>query len=154
MTTKVKCDRDEYRDAILRAGGLGELKPISTYTYCDGSEFFGPGRHIYTVGHQGRRVCGRVRGAQRRVYVPRTGLAGLTRRTEGGNVNDLIAALTILAKYQGEKYAPTHCEHDILMVVGVEEQAVSPEDAKRLDELGFHWDDEVECWASFRFGSA
>ncbi len=45
---KVTCDRDEYRDAILRAGGLGELRPISTYTYCDGSPFHGDGRHIYT----------------------------------------------------------------------------------------------------------
>jgi len=69
-------------------------------------------------------------------------------------MKDLIEALTILMKY-GDAYAPTHCEHDILAVagIGVEQGVVSSEDAKRLDELGFYWDGEYECWASFRFGS-
>jgi hypothetical protein len=71
------------------------------------------------------------------------------------NMKDLIEALTIFAKYQeADTYAPTHCEHDIMLVVGVEESAVSEEDAKRLDALGWHWDSEYDCWGSFRFGSA
>ena len=69
-------------------------------------------------------------------------------------MKDLIEALTILIKY-GDAYAPTHCEHDIFMVagIGVNRDAVSPEDAGRLRALGFHWDNEHECWVSFRFGS-
>ncbi len=69
-------------------------------------------------------------------------------------MNDLIAALTILAKYQKETYAPTHCEHDVLSVVGIDAGAVSEEDTKRLDDLGFFWSESDECWQSFRFGSA
>ena len=71
-------------------------------------------------------------------------------------MKDLIEALTILMKYGGaDTHAPTHCEHDVFAVagIGVEMGTVSDTDAKRLDELGFHWDSEYECWASFRFGS-
>lgn len=71
-------------------------------------------------------------------------------------MNDLIEALQIFAKYLEEKngHCPTHCEHDVFMVVDIEEDALSPEDAKRLDELGFHWSGEYDCFCSFRFGSA
>jgi hypothetical protein len=69
-------------------------------------------------------------------------------------MKDLIEALTILAKYMPvDKYAPTHCEHDVLMVVGIEKGVVSPEDATRLDALGFFFSDEDDCWITFRFGS-
>lgn len=72
-------------------------------------------------------------------------------------MKDLIEALTILMKYGGaDEHAPTHCEHDILYVAGIgvgSEDVVSKEDRKRLETLGFHWDEEVDCWASFRFGS-
>lgn len=68
-------------------------------------------------------------------------------------MKDLIESLTILAKYLDETYAPTHCEHDILMVPGVTKEEVSEEDAKKLDDLGWHYDTEYDCWASFRFGS-
>jgi hypothetical protein len=71
-------------------------------------------------------------------------------------VKDLIEALTILMKYGGtDTFAPTHCEHDMFSVagIGVEKDAVSADDSKRLDELGFYWDDGYECWASSRFGS-
>lgn len=73
-------------------------------------------------------------------------------------MKDLIEALTIFLKYapaDKDTYAPTHCEHDIFLVagMGIEENAVSAEDEKRLEELGFHWDSEYDCWASFRFGS-
>lgn len=70
-------------------------------------------------------------------------------------MKDLIEALTILMKYGTDSYSPTHCEHDVLLVagIGIKEGAVSEEDAKRLDALGFHWNTEYDCWASFRFGS-
>jgi hypothetical protein len=65
-------------------------------------------------------------------------------------VKDLVEALTIFLKYSAT--AATHCERDVLMVVGVTEDDVSSQDAKRLDALGFFWADD--CWQSFRHGSA
>lgn len=66
---------------------------------------------------------------------------------------DLIEALTIFAKYQSDRYAPVHCEHDVLYVVGVG-RGVDREDRKRLKELGFLWFGSEDAWGSFRFGSA
>lgn len=48
---------------------------------------------------------------------------------------------------------PTHCEHDILLVPCVEQRELAERDKERLDELGFHYDEELSCWASYRFGS-
>jgi hypothetical protein len=36
--------------------------------------------------------------------------------------------------------------------MGVEEDEVSEEDKKRLDELGFYFGDD--CWVSYKYGSA
>jgi hypothetical protein len=66
-------------------------------------------------------------------------------------MKDLIEALTIFLKYKDEE-RPTHCEHDVLYIMGVEEDEVSEEDKKRLDELGFHFGDD--CWESYKYGSA
>jgi hypothetical protein len=66
-------------------------------------------------------------------------------------MKDLIEALTIFLKYKNEQW-PTHCEHDVLYVVGIGFDEVSEEDRKRLDELGFIGDEDG--WNSFRFGSA
>jgi hypothetical protein len=72
-----------------------------------------------------------------------------------GGLKGLIEGLTIFLKYDTEEsWSPTHCEHDIFMVCAASTKEVSPEDAKRLDELGFFWSDESECWCSFRYGSA
>ena len=68
-------------------------------------------------------------------------------------MNDLIEALQIFAKYT-DTYAPTHCEHDILLIMEVNQNDVSEDEYMRLDQLGFHWSTEFDCWASFRFGSA
>ena len=68
-------------------------------------------------------------------------------------MKDLIKALQIFAKYKNVKW-PTHCEHDILMIMDVTQDEPSEEDIKTLDELGFFWSEEYDCWASFRFGSA
>lgn len=69
-------------------------------------------------------------------------------------MKDLIQALTILSKYANDTKWPTHCEHDVLMVsAGILTESVSDEDTKTLDELGFFWSTEHECFISFRFGS-
>lgn len=65
----------------------------------------------------------------------------------------LIEALTIFAKYVDKEY-PTHCEHDVLLVVGIGKDVISAEDRATLDILGFFWSSEYDCWASFRYGSA
>lgn len=64
-------------------------------------------------------------------------------------MKDLIEAFTIFSKYSDSKY-PTHCEHDELMVM-VDPSTVSPEDLKRLEELGFNA--KSDMFYSFRFGS-
>jgi hypothetical protein len=68
-------------------------------------------------------------------------------------MDKLIEALNIFLKYQNHQF-PTHCEHDILLVVGISRDSISKEDCQKLDELGFFWSDEYESWASYRFGSA
>ncbi len=68
-------------------------------------------------------------------------------------MNDLIKALQIFAQYT-ETSCPTHCEHDILMIMEVDYDEVSESDRDNLDKLGFHWSTEYDCWISFRFGSA
>lgn len=42
----------------------------------------------------------------------------------------------------------------MLMVVGITQDEVSVEDTTKLDELGFYWSSEFDCWASSYFGSA
>jgi len=68
-------------------------------------------------------------------------------------MNDLIEALTILAKYGNPNY-PTHCEHDSLYV-DIAPELVSKEDIIRLEELGFMvGEEEFEGgFFSYRFGS-
>lgn len=68
-------------------------------------------------------------------------------------MKELIEALQIFLKYKNEKW-PTHCEHDIMCIVGIDKDEISAEDAKRLDELSFFWNEEYDCWASFKYGSA
>ena len=69
-------------------------------------------------------------------------------------MKDLIEALTILAKYMDETRCPTNCEHDIFHVdFGKDKSVVSPNDMNRLVELGFFWDDELDGFTSYRFGS-
>lgn len=71
-------------------------------------------------------------------------------------MSDLIKALTILLKY-GDPHNPCNCNHDELIICGIDPKDVSPEDKKSLDGLGFFVSDEGyadETWfKSFRFGS-
>ena len=66
-------------------------------------------------------------------------------------MDDLIEALQIFRKYSDTKY-PTNCEHDTLYV-DVNPELLSDEDIKKLDDLGFFVDDELEVFMSYRFGS-
>jgi hypothetical protein len=67
-------------------------------------------------------------------------------------VEDLIKALQIFLKYGNPTY-PTHCEHDVLTIVGIEPAKVSDEDKATLKELGF-FVGEDDCFQSFKYGSA
>lgn len=68
-------------------------------------------------------------------------------------MDDLIEALTILRKYGNPEW-PTHCEHDVMHFVDIDRDDMANEDIKRLDELGLFWDEDEECFISFKFGSA
>jgi hypothetical protein len=70
-------------------------------------------------------------------------------------MKDLIKALTIFLKY-GNPRNPTHCEHDVMTICGIDPDKVSDEDKATLDDLGFFVSAEYgdECFKSFRFGSA
>lgn len=67
----------------------------------------------------------------------------------------LIEALQIFLKY-GDPDHPTHCEHDILMIVGIDPAEVSDEDKVKLADLGFFVGREFgeEAFQSYRYGSA
>ena len=70
-------------------------------------------------------------------------------------MEDLIKALMILNKYvtsYGKDY-PCHCEHDILMICGVEYEDVPVLDLIWLDHYGFFEDADGEGFASYKFGS-
>jgi len=69
------------------------------------------------------------------------------------SLSGLIEALQLFRKYKDVR-RPTHCEHDVLCVMGVTQEEVSAEDAVTLDEMGFLWSEEYDCWISFRYGSA
>lgn len=68
-------------------------------------------------------------------------------------MDDLIEALTIFREY-GNPAWPTHCEHDVLTICGIEASQVSESDKVRLGELGFFVDEDLDCFQSYRFGSA
>jgi hypothetical protein len=70
-------------------------------------------------------------------------------------MDDLIKALQILRKYGNPEY-PTHCEHDILMVVDINPDDVSKEDKRALKKLGFIFGKQFgeDVFYSFKFGSA
>jgi hypothetical protein len=67
----------------------------------------------------------------------------------------LIAALQIFRKY-GNPIAPTHCEHDVLTICGVEPDQVSDEDKATLEKLHFRVSNEwgEPAFISTYFGSA
>jgi hypothetical protein len=69
-------------------------------------------------------------------------------------MKDLIEALTIFAQYCTAEHNPTHCEHDVLFIMGVDAEDPTDEEITRLDALGFFWSDENDAFISYRYGSA
>ncbi len=67
-------------------------------------------------------------------------------------MKDLIQALTLLNSHNPR--CQTHCNHDTLLVLGVDANNIPREDLEPLDELGFHWSNEDDCFRSYRWGSA
>lgn len=65
-------------------------------------------------------------------------------------MDDLIKALHIFRKY-GNPQWPTHCEHDVLMVM-IDPADVDSADVLELETLGFLVDNEY--FKSYKFGSA
>lgn len=67
----------------------------------------------------------------------------------------LIKALQILLNYGNPEY-PTHCEHDVLIICGINPDDVSDHDKEELDRLGFFVSTEYgdSAFISFKFGSA
>ena len=65
----------------------------------------------------------------------------------------LIDALNIFLKYKNSDF-PTHCEHDVMMIMDIERDEVSSTDINTLENLGFWWDEQYDCFASYRYGSA
>ena len=69
-------------------------------------------------------------------------------------MEDLIAAMLIFQKYIDPDASPTHCEHDIMLVM-VDPDIVSEKDVNRLDNKGFFVSTEYpDCFASYKYGSA
>lgn len=65
----------------------------------------------------------------------------------------LIEALQIFLKYGNPEW-PTHCEHDVMWICGIDPSQVSKEDVTKLHELGFFIDKSDDCFKSFKYGSA
>ena len=66
-------------------------------------------------------------------------------------MEQLIRALQIFLKYGNPDY-PTHCEHDEMLICGIDPDKVSDEDKVTLKELGFFISEGG--FMSHRFGSA
>lgn len=67
-------------------------------------------------------------------------------------MDDLIEALQIFKEYLYLPNDPTNmrCEHETLIVeYGTEESDVSQEHIKKLNELGFFWDESHEAWCMY-----
>lgn len=61
---------------------------------------------------------------------------------------DIIGGLQILVKYRkdGEEAHFEGADHDIIFS---HDESVSAEDKKQLEELGWFWSEEFDCWARF-----
>lgn len=64
---------------------------------------------------------------------------------------DLIEALQIMLKHGDVKY-PTHCEHSELHIYP-NNMDFTQEELRRLDELGFFPDDDLDGFCSYKYGS-
>ena len=70
-------------------------------------------------------------------------------------MKNLIAALQLIYSKMGlEVEFPTHCDHDVLSVhVDVSPSDFTTAELAQLELWGFDWDEDDECFQSFRYGS-
>lgn len=68
-------------------------------------------------------------------------------------MQNLILALQIFLNYGNPDY-PTHCEHDVMWICGIDPDQVSDEDKAKLNELGFFVDEYDNCFKSYKYGSS
>ena len=61
---------------------------------------------------------------------------------------NLLEGLRILCKYIKEDDTFAYCDAD-QMCFSPDIEELDKEDLKKLDDLGFFWDDEQDCWACF-----
>lgn len=68
-------------------------------------------------------------------------------------MKELLRAFTILASYPQLNY-PTNCYDGTLRVfIDCQVDQVSEEHIKELEELGFYYDEGIECFESTKYGS-
>lgn len=73
---------------------------------------------------------------------------------DGDGMAALLEGLGILAEFMPKTNWPTNCSHDLLTVnCSAPPVKVGPVKTRRLNELGFLYFEEDECWGSSRFGS-
>jgi hypothetical protein len=61
----------------------------------------------------------------------------------------IVEGLNILLKYDHNKDAHLQPEHDEIYIGGPPPKQMSPEDAARLSELNFSFDEAYDCWHRF-----
>lgn len=65
----------------------------------------------------------------------------------------IVEGLKILANYTipgGLEKLSVEAQHDIIYCgPDIQQKSVTQEDTKRLEELGWHYDEESESWAAF-----
>lgn len=66
-------------------------------------------------------------------------------------INDIVRGLNVIAQYAPKGMeAAVEAQHDILFAdPNVTQAMVTPADATLLEQLGWHWDAENDCWARF-----
>lgn len=63
-------------------------------------------------------------------------------------MREIAEGLHILMKYEPD--GSCEGQHDIIYAAPrVKKGQVSSEDAKKLDDLGWHWSTDGDCWAVF-----
>ena len=65
------------------------------------------------------------------------------------NGTDVLWALTILTGYTKENISMCPEHDEIWIGYDITPEKLLPSDVKRLEELGFHWDDGGPAWHGF-----
>lgn len=66
------------------------------------------------------------------------------------NIDQVMGGLTILKKYVKDGNNDVEGQHDIIFAApGVGEDDLSPEDKIEILKLGWHFDEDGECWSRF-----